>query len=283
MNAPELRTHEVQSTLDAQPRRYYIYTPRGYDASSTEEWPLLLFLHGDGERGNGQNELPFVLKHGPLFEAWIQQQDLPFLIVSPQLPMFGRDKRGIAHLQNRSLTTVPVRGRLAPPREAPTGSSRPIKRVLGVREENHLAPLLPEGWDCVEQDVLNVLQDACHHYRVDRRRRYLTGLSYGGFGTWHMAASHPQLFAAIAPVCGWLHPKYAPAIAAVQTPTWLFAGGRDSVITIDNFYLGIEALRQAGHKQVRFTVHEDMEHDVWRRVYESSDLYHWLLSHEQPT
>ena len=50
----------------------------------------MLFLHGDGERGDGKGELDYVLVHGPLFEAWCQRRDLPFIIISPQLPMFGQ-------------------------------------------------------------------------------------------------------------------------------------------------------------------------------------------------
>ena len=37
-------------------------------------------------------------------------------------------------------------------------------------------------------------------------------------------------------------------------------------------------LEGAGHPEVRLTVHEDLGHDVWTRVYEGWDLYQWLLS-----
>jgi len=59
---------------------YLIYLPPDYDKK--DAWPLLLFLHGAGERGN---DLELVKKHGPpkLIEAG---QDFPMVVVSPQCP-----------------------------------------------------------------------------------------------------------------------------------------------------------------------------------------------------
>jgi predicted peptidase len=42
-----------------------------------------------------------------------------------------------------------------------------------------------------------------------------------------------------------------------------------------------QALEKAGHSAVRFTVHEDLPHNVWTRVYEGSDIYDWLLKHRR--
>jgi predicted peptidase len=59
---------------------YLLYLPQEYDEQ--ESWPLLLFLHGAGERGD---DLELVKKHGPpkLIE---QGKDFPFIVVSPQCP-----------------------------------------------------------------------------------------------------------------------------------------------------------------------------------------------------
>lgn len=63
---------------------YLLYLPLNY--SETGNYPLLLFLHGAGERGN---DLSLVKKNGPpkLIE---EGKDLPFVVVSPQCPA---DKR----------------------------------------------------------------------------------------------------------------------------------------------------------------------------------------------
>ncbi|MBK8568265.1 MAG: hypothetical protein IPN76_34405 [Saprospiraceae bacterium] len=44
------------------------------------------------------------------------------------------------------------------------------------------------------------------------------------------------------------------------------------------FYAGVNKLKELGAPDVRFTIHEDMGHDTWRRVYGGQDLYDWLLS-----
>src|SRR5206468_11878401 len=51
-------------------------------------------------------------------------------------------------------------------------------------------------------DVMRVLADVRRAYDVDPERISLTGLSMGGGGTWQIGLRHPELFAAIAPVCG---------------------------------------------------------------------------------
>lgn len=58
---------------------YLLYLPEGYD-DSDESWPLLLFLHGAGERGDS---LALVKKHGPP-KLIAQGESLPFIVVSPQ-------------------------------------------------------------------------------------------------------------------------------------------------------------------------------------------------------
>ena len=61
---------------------YLLYLPEGYAEQEQESWPLLLFLHGAGERGDS---LDLVKVHGPpkLIE---QGQHFPFIVVSPQSP-----------------------------------------------------------------------------------------------------------------------------------------------------------------------------------------------------
>jgi predicted peptidase len=62
--------------------RYLLYLPKGYGEEKDQKWPLMLFLHGAGERGN---DLNLVKKHGPP-KLIDQGKEFPFLIVSPQCP-----------------------------------------------------------------------------------------------------------------------------------------------------------------------------------------------------
>jgi predicted peptidase len=114
-------------------------------------------------------------------------------------------------------------------------------------------------------------------FRGDADRVYLTGLSYGGFGTWHMAAGHPDRWAAIAPICGAGSTQQAKSIAEARLPVWIFQGGRDPTVKAEYVLQTARGLEAAGHPEVRMTVHEDLSHNVWTRVYEGDDLYNWFL------
>ena len=61
---------------------YLLFLPEGYGAKSQEKWPLILFLHGMGERGD---DLELVKKHG-IPKIVEQKKDFSFIAVSPQCP-----------------------------------------------------------------------------------------------------------------------------------------------------------------------------------------------------
>jgi predicted peptidase len=278
---PQLQRITYQSKVENIERDYFVYLPKGYASDKTKQWPVMLFLHGNGERGDGNKQLGHVLKHGPLYEAWIQKKDLPFIIISPQLPMFGFDKMGIGYIDQRTDDSIPVRLKKGiPPRPSTFATQGELTGSVAV-DMKEVAPLFTMGWEQVEPDLLDILSHVKQNYQTDNSRVYLTGLSYGGVGTWYMASKHPQLFAAISPVVGWGHPSLMEPIAQQQLPVWAFAGGRDSTVVVERFYHGLNTLEQLGHQEVRFTVHEDMGHDTWTRVYSGDDIYTWLLSHKR--
>jgi predicted peptidase len=267
------------STATRAEREFFLYLPAGHADSSSKRWPVLLFLHGNGERGDGKAELDFVLNNGPLYEAWVQKRELPFIIVAPQLPMYGRDAEA-AYLRNRSFDAIPRRlGTGVPERPAFHPTSGPM---LGAVPDAAL-PYGPEGppmgWSKLEAELLNILDHVLDNYHGDASRQYLTGLSYGGFGTWYLASRHPKRFAALLPVVGFPHPDHAPAIAPEKIPIWCFAGGRDQEVKVKYFYPGLNLLEELGHRAFRFTIEADMGHDVWARVYAGNDAYDWLLGH----
>ena len=70
---------ELNRTIKVK-MKYLIYLPKDYDQK--ESWPVMLFLHGAGERGDN---LDIVKKHGPpkLIDGGKQ---FPFIVVSPQCP-----------------------------------------------------------------------------------------------------------------------------------------------------------------------------------------------------
>lgn len=77
--APQQFQARVRDRLQAG---YQIFLPRDYQASSPKRWPLIMFLHGSGERGK---DLAKVTVHGPP-KLVLTQPDFPFVVVSPQCP-----------------------------------------------------------------------------------------------------------------------------------------------------------------------------------------------------
>ncbi len=70
---------EKTQTLEA---RYLLYLPKGFDPKADKRWPLMLFLHGSGERGTN---IWKVATHGPPKNV-TSHPDFPFILVSPQCP-----------------------------------------------------------------------------------------------------------------------------------------------------------------------------------------------------
>ncbi len=101
-----------------------------------------------------------------------------------------------------------------------------------------------------EQDVLDVLADVRRAYKINPNRIYLAGHSMGGFGTWSIAANHPDLFAALAPLSGGGNPAIAPKLKSV--PQFVVHGDADPTVPVTQSRLMVEAMKEAG-AEVKYT------------------------------
>ncbi len=149
-----------------------------------------------------------------------------------------------------------------------------------------VSPQCPSGqrWD---DDVLLALLDKVSaSHKVDVRRVYLTGLSMGGFGTWSLGLSHPERFAAIAPICGGgdtigiLLADEKKAALLKTLPVWAFHGAKDSVVKLEESEKMIAALKKRGNNAT-FTVYPEAQHDSWTETYNNPALYKWFLDHKR--
>lgn len=269
-----------KSSFDNTSREYFVYLPKGYKDNTDKKWPVLLFLHGNGERGNGKDELDYVMIHGPLYEAWVQKRDLPFVMIVPQLHMMGQDTIA-TYIGNRTRDQIPVRLKEGVPErpeyfgiEGPLDGVTPADSVFNMNRT-------PAGWDHVEYDLISMLDNTLANFNTDVDRVYISGLSYGGFGTFYIASHYTDRFAAMNPVVGWGSPEQMKTIAKAQLPIWVFAAGYDQAVKWEHFYPGLNALKEFGHKDVRFTIHEDLNHDAWKRIYGGWDIYAWLLEQKR--
>ena len=82
--------------------------------------------------------------------------------------------------------------------------------------------------------------------QADKNRIYVAGLSMGGYGTWDAIQRRPELFAAAVPICGGGDKRLAKKIAHV--PVWAWHGDNDNVIKASRSRDMVEALKKAGAK-----------------------------------
>lgn len=139
---------------------YLIALPDNYD--ETRSYPLVLFLHGGGERGDDNQKQA---KKTSIMQTLLNEQnkkDYPCIVIAPQCP----DE---------------------------------ISWNRWDLEENEIPW---ESEDDMLDALMELCIITSETYSVDKNRIYISGLSIGGFGTWNLITRYPDYFAAAVPVCG---------------------------------------------------------------------------------
>lgn len=208
----------VQQTLRADeaasfPQDYLLYLP---PVSVVGDWPVVVFLHGSGERERDADALRNVL---PMSIA--EERAFPFLLVAPHCP-----------------------------------------------RNDH--------WR--DAYVLPVLNDLAERFPIDRGRVYLVGYSMGGYGTWRLAAKHPERFAALVPIAGGGDASEAATLATI--PVWAFHGEKDRVVPASEGQSMIDAVRKQGG-DARLSLLGGSGHGICGEVFAKQELFDWLLQHER--
>ena len=136
-----------------------------------------------------------------------------------------------------------------------------------------ISPQAQRGWDA--EFLYDMIIDFAKNNQVDMDRIYLTGLSTGGYGTWTLAQKHPELFAAIVPICGWGDTKDLWKLRNMQV--WCFHGDKDTVVPISSSQRMVDTLRTF-NPAVKFISYPEVKHDSWIKAYNDPEMYKWLLS-----
>lgn len=139
---------------------YRVYTPKLFEG---EKVPLVLFLHGAGERGE-DNE--------------------------------SQLKRAIRKVVKRNGKSPFMRAVVLAPQCPTDGYWTNVDHRLGVYEQAKT----PET--AVLHQVVELIKRYCREERIDRERVYVVGMSMGGYATWDLIARYPELFAAAVAICG---------------------------------------------------------------------------------
>ncbi|SMO63541.1 prolyl oligopeptidase family serine peptidase [Fodinibius sediminis] len=216
--------------------KYRMLEPADYD--STGLYPLVLFLHGAGERGSDNfSQLKWGVHHfaDPRF-----REKYPAFVVAPQVP---EDSFWSTLSLNRDSSSY-----IMPMRQHPT---EPMRLTI---------------------ELLEQLQQK---YAIDADRLYVTGLSMGGFGTFDLIERFPSKFAAAVPICG--GGDAARAFLLKEMPIWVFHGAQDQVVDVEYSRTVVDAIQNAGGHP-GFTEYPDAGHvGAWVQAYGNPQLYEWMF------
>jgi len=131
-------------------------------------------------------------------------------------------------------------------------------------------------WYMLNHSLKELLDKTIERYSIDKNRVFLTGNSMGGNGVWSLASEFPDLFAAIAPICG--RTDYVKTSRLKRIPTWVFHSKEDDVIPI-RFSREIVNKLKKDNINLKFTIYPEAKHDCWSETYKNPELYKWFLSH----
>ena len=138
-----------------------------------------------------------------------------------------------------------------------------------------VAPLCTENtwfdlWEHLEKLVAEVTEFSF----TDKDALYLTGVSMGGYGSWQLAMSMPEPFAAMIPICG--GGMYWNAGRLVNIPVWAFHGGKDTDVLPEESAKMVNAVNAFGGS-AKLTVYPENGHDAWTDTYSNPAVFSWLL------
>lgn len=239
--AQDFKLYEKQEfqSDSGQTLLYRILFPENYD--KTKKYPLLLFLHGAGERGdNNQNQLVHGAK---LFLADSNRKKFPCIVIFPQCPannFWNCGKLDFSH--------------------------SPLEIDFNYTTNPELWPL---------HAAVGLVRKIAAEEAVDQSRIYVAGLSMGGMGAFEAVYRYPKLFAAAIPICGGgdsLH--YDKRVR--NTSFRIFHGDHDGAVDVNESRRMVKRLRQL-KVHVKYSEYPGVDHNSWDNAFAEPDFLSWLF------
>ncbi len=252
-NLDKVMEKKTFSASNGMQMPYRLFVPEDYSAEKA--YPLVVFLHGRGQRGT-QNEADMFDNVG-LFSG-------DNSIVSPN----GQRKFP-------SIVLVPQCSDHSPDQE--------WAHWIGNSPEEPFAGLGEDGsYQQHEQPsesgaaALELIDSVIETYAVDRERVYITGISMGGFGTWEFTTRRPDLFAAAVPMAGYSDPAKAEKIKDI--PFWVFHGDQDEYNPVEGSRIMTQRLKALG-AEVKYTEYTGVKHnETFKKAWQNPDILPWMFS-----
>jgi predicted peptidase len=224
--------------------RYRILYPLDYKA--TKKYPLIVLMHGSGERGNNNEDQ---LKHGSyLFADSVNRKKFPAIVIFPQCgrdDFWARVKR--SPNKNDSLGGLQF------------ASEQPMGKGLNL--------------------VSELLDSLVAAKKVNAKKIYIGGLSMGGMATFELLWRKPGFFAAAFPICGGGDPEKVKQYGK-KFPIWVFHGDNDQSVPVANSRLMVNALKASGAR-VKYTEYPGVGHNSWDNAFADPELLPWLFKQKK--
>lgn len=229
----QIYTYTDATTGETLELPYRVYYPTDYDATSSKKYPILFFLHGNGECGTDNDQQIKVLGSSNILLEDVAAMD-NCIIVAPQC------------VDDDGVTKEWIEG-------------EPWAKGIYERAE------LPENATLGLRAASALLDTFLASDKVDTDRVYGAGISMGGYGIWELMARRPETFAACVPVCG--AGITGSAKDLVNIDIWAFHGDADPTVNISGTKAMFDAIKAAGGTKMTFTVLEGVNHNAWTPAY----------------
>jgi len=131
------------------------------------------------------------------------------------------------------------------------------------------------NYPSVDALVYEAIASLDEKYKIDPNRRYVTGISRGGYGAWNFICTRPDLFAAAIPICGGGDARHAAGASRVAV--WAFHGAKDKNVPVSGSRDMINAIRKA-EGDPKYTEYPDEEHNIGYLVETTPGIWDWLFA-----
>jgi predicted peptidase len=219
--------------------------PTKYDVN--KKYPVVLFLHGAGERGNDNAKQ--LTWGASLFLDSANRAKYPAFVIFPQC------------LENGFWANI---------KRDLDGNADSLGNFVFNSQGNASMPL---------QLVMKLIDSLSKTAQADPDQIYVGGLSMGGMGTFEILWRKPNFFAGAFAICGGGDPAKV-AVYGKAFPIWVFHGASDNVVPVSNSRLMVNTLKAAGAK-VKYSEYPGVGHDSWKNAFAEPDFLEWLFDQKK--